>query len=198
MDLAINNPWDWNGGEPVPQTAFEQPDGIVTEEVCRFSGMAATNRCEDTVELPFLEGTVPPADNVHSRGCLNLEKYLDGATPERPENWIEAADTWTDRLISGQTGARGDPSEYQDDERVRFAIAPIYGERGFPSVCAERRASLGFAPAPAAVPGPGPAPPAPPVAASTPAPAPPAPPPGNQGRGRGRPPVETPEPPPEE
>ena len=25
MQLALNNPWDWNGQAPVPQTSFDQP-----------------------------------------------------------------------------------------------------------------------------------------------------------------------------
>lgn len=138
MELALNQPWDWNGQAPVPQTSFAQPDGIVTAEVCRFSGMAATNRCGQTITAPFLEGTVPPFDNVHTAGCLNLEQYLAQATPERPPNWIEAADTWSDRLVNGQTGASGDPADYQENLDVRFAIAPLYGNSGFPSVCGER------------------------------------------------------------
>ena len=181
MDLALNNPWDWNGGQPVPQTSFEQPDGIVTAPVCRFSGMAATNNCGRIIELPFLEGTVPPLDNVHSRGCLDLEQYVNGANPDRPENWIEAADTWSDRVVNGQTGARGDPANYQDDERVQFAITPMYGEPGFPSVCGERV----FRPRPT------PAPSAPPSsAAPTPDPSPPG---GGGGGGGGG---GSPEPPP--
>ena len=181
MDLALNNPWDWNGGQPVPQTSFEQPDGIVTAPVCRFSGMAATNNCGRIIELPFLEGTVPPLDNVHSRGCLDLEQYVNGAIPDRPENWIEAADTWSDRVVNGQTGARGDPANYQDDERVQFAITPMYGEPGFPSVCGERV----FRPRPT------PAPSAPPSsAAPTPDPSPPG---GGGGGGGGG---GSPEPPP--
>ena len=40
--------------------------------------------------------------------------------------------------MNGQTGASGDPAHYQDDLRVQFAITPLYGERGFPSVCGER------------------------------------------------------------
>ena len=27
MQLALNNPWDWNGQAPVPQTSFDQPAG---------------------------------------------------------------------------------------------------------------------------------------------------------------------------
>ncbi len=138
MDLAINNPWDWNGQKPVPLTTFDQPDGIVTAEVCRWTGLAATDSCGPTITLPFLEGTVPPIDNVQTKGCLDLEQYLAQSTPTRPENWIEAADTWADRVVNGQTGARGDPAEYTDDDRVLFAIAPLYGESGFPSVCGER------------------------------------------------------------
>ena len=153
MTLALNQPWDWNGQKAVGQTGFEQPDGIVRADVCRWSGMAATDSCGETIELPFLEGTVPPPDNVHTRGCLDLEGYVDQATPERPENWIEAADVWSDRLVTGQTGSSGDPDKYQDDPRVRFAIAPIYGESGFPAICGERtlmsRPAAPAAPAPA-------------------------------------------------
>ena len=140
MERALNEAWEWNGGEPVGQTSFEQPDGIVTAEVCRWSGLAATDRCGETIEVPFLEGTVPPADNVHPNGCLDLELYVEQATPDRPQTWVEAADTWADRVVNGQTGARGDPEDYQEDENVQFQISPIYGESGFPSVCGERRA----------------------------------------------------------
>ncbi|HEX7001593.1 MAG TPA: transglycosylase domain-containing protein, partial [Trueperaceae bacterium] len=41
MVLALNQPWDWNGQAPVPQTSFEAPDGVVFANVCRFSGMSA-------------------------------------------------------------------------------------------------------------------------------------------------------------
>jgi membrane peptidoglycan carboxypeptidase len=155
MTRALNEPWDWNGGEPVGQTSFEQPDGIVTAAVCRFSGMAATNNCGRTITVPFLEGTVPALDNVHTRGCLDLEQYVSQATPDRPQNWVEAADTWSDRLVNGQTGARGDPADYTDDLRVQFAISPLYGEPGFPSVCGERvfRPRPSPAPSPSAPPG---------------------------------------------
>lgn len=140
MSRALNEPWDWNDQEPVGQTSFDQPNGIVTAEICRWSGLAATSQCGETMTMPFLEGTVPSADNVHPRGCLDLELYLEQATPERPENWIEAAETWANRMVNGQTGARGDPADHPDDEDVRFAISPIYGESGFPSICGERRA----------------------------------------------------------
>jgi membrane peptidoglycan carboxypeptidase len=138
MARALNEPWAWNGEKPVGQTSVEQPEGIVTEEVCRWSGMADSGRCGETITVPFLEGTVPPVDNVHPQGCLDLERYVSQATPDRPENWIEAADTWSDRMVNGQTGASGDPSEYQDDPNVRFAISPLTPESGFPSVCGER------------------------------------------------------------
>jgi membrane peptidoglycan carboxypeptidase len=184
MSRALNEPWDWNGQTPVGQTSFEQPDGIVTAEVCRWTGMANSGRCGETTTLPFLEGTVPPVDNVHPRGCLDLELYVSQATPDRPDEWIEAADTWADRLLSGQTGASGDPTEYQDDERVRFAISPIYGESGFPSVCGERVVQQRPAPTPPRAPAPTPAPPA-----ATPPPATPAPtPPGGGGGGGTEPP----------
>jgi membrane peptidoglycan carboxypeptidase len=158
MQLALNNPWDWNGQAAVPQTSFEQPAGIVTAPVCRWSGMAATTNCGQIITLPFLEGTVPPLDNVHFRGCLDLEAYIAQATPTRPNNWLIAADTWSDRLVNGQTGSRGDPANYKEDLRVQFAITPLFGERGFPSVCGERIARPSATPAPSGSTEPSPAP----------------------------------------
>ena len=110
--------------------------------------MAATTNCGQIITLPFLEGTVPPLDNVHFRGCLDLEAYIAQATPTRPNNWLVAADTWSDRLVNGQTGSRGDPANYQEDLRVQFAITPLFGERGFPSVCGERIARPSPTPGP--------------------------------------------------
>jgi peptidoglycan glycosyltransferase len=138
MSRALNEPWAWNDDQPVGQTSFQQPDGIVNAEVCRWSGLADSGRCGETVTVPFLEGTVPPVDFVHPAGCLDLELYVSTATPDRPDNWIEAADTWSDRMVNGQTGASGDPADYQDNPNVRFQISPVYGEPGFPSVCGER------------------------------------------------------------
>ncbi len=152
MNLALNNPWDWNDQTPVGQTSFNQPDGVVNAQVCRWTGMSATGSCGRTITLPFLEGTVPPPDNVHSRGCLDLEQYVsqDG----RPNSWVIAADTWSDRVVNGETGSRGDPAKYQEDLDVRFAIAPLNGESGLPSVCGERVARPSQAPDPSGEPDP--------------------------------------------
>ena len=73
--------------------------------------MSATTNCGRIITLPFLEGTIPPLDNVHTKGCLDLEQYVAQSVPERPDNWITAADTWSDRVVNGQTGASGDPAE---------------------------------------------------------------------------------------
>ena len=163
MTVALNEPWDWNGQTPVPQTSIEQPDGIVNAAVCRWSGLAATGSCGRTITVPFLEGTVPAFDNVH-RGCLDLELYVAQAVPNRPDNWIIAADRWSDRVVNGETGGRGDPDD-SSNPNVTNAIAPLYGEGGLPDVCGER-----VAPTPGPEPTPDPnATPAPP-GAPTPAP----------------------------
>ena len=31
MELALNQPWDWNDNQPVAQTSFPQPEGIVNQ-----------------------------------------------------------------------------------------------------------------------------------------------------------------------
>jgi hypothetical protein len=157
MTLALNQPWDWNGHQPVGQTSIEQPEGIVTAAVCRWSGMAA-GACGRTITVPFLEGTVPAFDNVH-RGCLDLELYVSQAVPNRPDNWIFAADRWSDRLVNGQTGGSANPND-SSNPNLTNAIAPLYGESGFPDVCGER-----VAPTPGPEPTPDPnATPAPPGA----------------------------------
>ena len=138
MEVALNQGWAWNDNQPVGQTSFPQPEGIVNASVCRWTGMSATNNCGPTVTLPFLEGTVPPLNNVHPAGCLDLEQYVWTATPSRPPQWVTAADTWSDRVVNGQTGPSGDPANASDDPNVKLAIAPLYGESGFPSVCGER------------------------------------------------------------
>lgn len=97
--------------------------------------MAATAACSRTLTLPFLEGTVPPVDNTHTRGCLDIVPFVEQATPDRPEEWVDAAYTWSQRLGNGQTGAIGDPEEYRTDPAVRFAFAPLNGETGWPIIC---------------------------------------------------------------
>jgi membrane peptidoglycan carboxypeptidase len=130
MEIALNQPWDWNGKQPVPQTTFPQPAGIVTATVCRFSGMAATGNCGPTQEMPFLEGTVPPPDNVHPNGCFDLEQAIsqDG---RRPAEWVVAAHQWADRFVNGEWGSVGDPTKLKENPSYRLSIAPVLGNNGF-------------------------------------------------------------------
>jgi hypothetical protein len=130
MEIALNQPWDWNGKQPVPQTDFPQPAGIVTASVCRFSGMAATGNCGPTQEMPFLEGTVPPPDNVHSNGCFDIEQAIRQDS-RRPAEWVAAAHLWADRFVNGQWGAAGDPTKLKENPNYRLAIAPVLGNNGF-------------------------------------------------------------------
>jgi membrane peptidoglycan carboxypeptidase len=139
MELALNRKWDWNGKKPVPQTDFEQPSGIAVEEVCKYSGMQART-CGQTREIPFLEGTVPPLDNMHSKGCLDVVQGVR-QDDRRPDEWVESAKQWADRLVNGQLGAVGDATELKEHPNYRLAIAPVLGNTGFGSICGERRAT---------------------------------------------------------
>jgi membrane peptidoglycan carboxypeptidase len=140
MDKALNKRWDWNGHKPVPQTDFPQPTGIVVEEVCRFSGMLATT-CGQTREIPFLEGTVPPPDNVHSKGCFDIVQEVR-QDDRRPQEWIDSAALWADRLVNGQWGSVGDPTELKEHPEYHLAIAPVLGNTSFGQpICGEVRAT---------------------------------------------------------
>ncbi len=136
MQTALNRRFDWNGRKPVERTTFAQPDGIVTERVCKYSGMRATSSCGETREVPFLEGTVPTPDNLHQRGCLDVELAI-AQDERRPPEWVEAAETWASRLVSRQTGSIGDPDELKENPSYRLRIAPLPGNSGFGSICGQ-------------------------------------------------------------
>ena len=138
MEIALNRKWDWNDKKPVPQTNFERPTGVVLEEVCRFSGMRAT-ACGQTRELPFLEGTVPAPDNVHTKGCFDIVQEIR-QDDRRPQEWIDSAALWADRLVNGQTGSVGDPTELKENPSYRLAISPVLGNNSYGQpICGERR-----------------------------------------------------------
>jgi hypothetical protein len=109
------------------------------EEVCKYSGMQART-CGQTREIPFLEGTVPPLDNMHSKGCLDVVQGVR-QDDRRPDEWVESAKQWADRLVNGQLGAVGDATELKEHPNYRLAIAPVLGNTGFGSICGERRAT---------------------------------------------------------
>ncbi len=140
MEIALNRKWDWNDRKPVPQTDFERPAGVVLEEVCRFSGMRAIS-CGQRRELPFLEGTVPPADNVHTKGCFDIVQEVR-QDDRRPQEWIDSAALWADRLVNGQLGSVGDPTKLKENPDYRLAIAPVLGNNGYGQpICGELRAT---------------------------------------------------------
>ncbi len=166
MKIALNQPWDWNGNVPVPNDDFAQPEGVVTADVCRFSGMAATSACGQTIKVPFLDGTVPPPDNVHvnktgggepeptpdasgnvgvpvSGPCFDVvaEVAQDG---RRPREMVAAARRWADRYVNGQTGPKGDPGKIGQlgPDAVWLLIAPLKGNSGFGGpICGEIHAT---------------------------------------------------------
>jgi membrane peptidoglycan carboxypeptidase len=140
MEIALNQPWDWNGKQPVPQTDYPQPPGIVTATVCRFSGMAATGNCGPTQQMPFLDGTVPPPDNLHSKGCFDIEQAIRQDS-RRPAEWVASAHEWADRYVNRQLGGVGDPTKLRENSNYRLAIAPVLGNNGFGApICGRVRA----------------------------------------------------------
>ena len=137
MEIALNRKWDWNGNKPVPQTTFDRPEGVVMEEVCKFSGMSPTPQCGETREMPFLEGTVPPPDNVHPNGCFDIELAVR-QDDRRPIEWVESAESWANRYVNGRTGSVGDPTKLKENPDYHLAIAPLAGNNGFGgSICGD-------------------------------------------------------------
>ena len=173
MAAAVNQPWDWNGQAPVPQTSFKQPPGITMAKVCKFSGMAATSACGATISVPFLDGTVPPPDNVHvnkagggapaptpgpngevvvpvSGTCFDIvaETRQD---PRRPGEWAKSAQLWADRLVNGETGARGNANLLPKlgIDKVWVGISPVPGKGGYGApICGNLKVTPSPSPSP--------------------------------------------------
>jgi membrane peptidoglycan carboxypeptidase len=154
MDIALNQPWDWNGKKPAPNNDIAQPPGVVMASVCRFSGMSATSACGKTIQVPFLDGTVPPRDNVHvykgggggpaptpdasgnvvrpvQGSCFDIVGELEEL--HRPPEMIASAKRWADRYVNGELGPRGSVSQLNvlGPEKVWLLIAPVRGNTGF-------------------------------------------------------------------
>ncbi len=170
MNLALNQPWDWSGGKPAPNSDFTQPPGIVTASVCRFSGMSATPGCGPTIQIPFLDGTVPPPDNVHvnkqggggptptpgpsdsgqggggtqvSGPCFDVVAEV-AQDSRRPPEMIAAAQRWADRFVNGELGSRGNPNQITvlGPDKVWLQISLLNGNSGFGGpICGEVRAT---------------------------------------------------------
>jgi len=141
MTTALNQPWDWNDQQPVPVTQISQPDGIVTAPVCRFSGMGATNDCGPIITVPFLDGTVPPRDNVHSEGCFDIVQEVQQDSRRGPE-FVAAAQRWADRFVNDELKSKGASSQIGTlgPEKVWLAITPVPGSGGFGApICGEVR-----------------------------------------------------------
>ena len=108
--------------------------------VCRWTGLAPSSACGRTITVPFLDGTQPQADDSWVNGCLDLVKFVK--EQGRPDAWATAAKTFEDRVVNGQWGASGnikDPNA--DPAKLKYPIAPIPGERGFPALCGTRVAT---------------------------------------------------------
>jgi membrane peptidoglycan carboxypeptidase len=125
MDIAVNRPWDWNNKTPVPNQDFARPAGVTMANVCRFSGMSPGGGCGQTITVPFLDGTIPPVDNVHHadewhpKGCFDIVQYV--SQNGRPQNWINAAAAWADKVNNGRRATSGS----------QYAVAPLYGNSGY-------------------------------------------------------------------
>jgi hypothetical protein len=154
MEIALNRRWDWNGRRPVAQTDFPQPTGVVVKEVCKFSGMTPGSSGCQTREIPFLEGTVPPTDNVHSKGCFDIVQEIR-EDDRRPQEWIDSAALWADRVVNGQTGSVGDPTELKEHPEYHLAIAPVLGNTSYGNpICGELRVTPKPSKSPHGSPGP--------------------------------------------
>ena len=133
MEIALNRKWDWNGRKPVPQTDFAQPAGVTMADRLQVQRHAAAATAARRASVPFLEGTVPPVDNVHSKGCFDIVQEI-AQDDRRPQEWIDSADDWVEPL---RQRPDRDPRAIRRCSRrtraITWLISPVLGNSGFGS-----------------------------------------------------------------
>jgi hypothetical protein len=103
--------------------------------------MGATNDCGPIITVPFLEGTVPPRDNVHSEGCFDIVQEVQQDSRRGPE-FVAAAQRWADRFVNDELKSKGNPGQMGvlGPEKVWLRIGPVPGNSGFGApICGEVR-----------------------------------------------------------
>ena len=95
--------------------------------------MAATSDCGPTITVPFLEGTVPPRDNVHTEGCFDIVQEVQQDS-RRGSEFVDAAKRWADRFVNNELKSKGSPGQIGilGPEKVWLAITPIPGSTVLP------------------------------------------------------------------
>jgi len=67
---------------------------------------------------------------VHTDGCFDIEQEVaqDG---RRPQQWVDAAKDFADRLVNGELGSIGDPTKLKENPKYRLGISTVPGNSGF-------------------------------------------------------------------
>ena len=85
MELALNQPWAWNDNQPVGQTSFPQPEGIVNAQVCRWSRHGRDGRLRHHDQPAVPRGHGPglrqrPPGRLPRPGAVRVDGSPDPAT----------------------------------------------------------------------------------------------------------------------
>ena len=138
MDLALNQPWDWN--EQTPGRPDELPRargdrerrGLPLDRHVRDQRLRhARSRCRSSRARSRRSTT--------STARLPRPRAVRGPGSERPEQLDRRRrHVVRPRSSTARPGRAATPPSTRTTSNVRFAIAPLYGESGFPAVCGER------------------------------------------------------------
>ncbi len=153
MDIALNKPWDWNSQKIVPATDFARPNGVTMTPICRWTGLAPSADCPETISVPMLDGTQPGPDTSWVNGCLDLAKFAKDQG--RPAAWQVANQAFADRQVNGDLRAGKPPagaSPAPNPLFYRYGLSTIPGVGHWPALCGQKRET----PTPSATPSPPP------------------------------------------
>ncbi len=149
MDIALNKPWDWNNKAVAPAADFPKPTGVTMTSVCRWTGLAPSAACPQTVSVPLLDGTEPGPDTSWVNGCLDLAKFAQDQG--RPAAWQVANRVFADRQVNGDLRGGKPPagaSPAPNPLFYRYGLTTVPGVGHWPSLCGEKRATPTPSPTP--------------------------------------------------
>ena len=142
------------------KSTFAEPSGIVRTSICKISGKKATNKCGDTYEELFIDGTVPEDCDAHSNSAqicsesgllsnefcpdvitkyysytvekerLNLWKNLNSSTQEKPVTYCTIHNEFNSGRTETPIVSEEPTITLNGEQNMTLDVGDTYTEKG--------------------------------------------------------------------
>ena len=140
MEIALNQPWDWNGKQarrrrPISRSRPGRDRAASAASAAWPPRATAARRSRSrSWRAPSRRSTT----STPSRLLRHRAGRVAQRRPTRPQDWIDAADDWSSRCVNGQTGASGRSDAAQGEPELRPADRAAARQHGFGARSAAR------------------------------------------------------------